>query len=252
VTVTLGDPTEPVNNAGARASVAPEATVVSVRGETAVEVKPEIVTLLIAVTARAPGRRELTDIISVRNAECLAVVRCYADAIEKIQTSRLSVALEHSAAREHGAAPDHGAGRPEESRLYCGLVRNRLTVSEFSVLSEMVGRLAAPGLATVDGPWWQLRPDSPVYRQARAAAAREAVTRATQYAEALGGRLTRLLELADVGLSIESRPPVRARAAGRARREPLRPGDGPPAIDFEPQAQIVHAAVQARFTMSAG
>jgi uncharacterized protein YggE len=232
VTVTLGDPTEPVNNAGARPPVTPEATVVSVRGETAVEVKPEIVTLLIAVTARAPGRPELTSIISVRNAECLAVVRCYAGAIEKIQTSRLSVTL------------DHG--------VCCGSVRNRLTVSEFSVLAEMVGRLAAAGLATVDGPWWQLRPDSPVYRQARAAAAREAVIRATQYAEALGGRLTGLLELADVGLSIESRAPVRARAAGRARRQPVRPGDARPAIDLEPQAQIVHAAVQARFTMSAG
>jgi hypothetical protein len=30
------------------------------------------------------------------------------------------------------------------------------------------------------------------------------------------------------------------------------PGDGRPAIDLEPQAQIVQAAVQARFTMSAG
>jgi uncharacterized protein len=70
--------------------------------------------------------------------------------------------------------------------------------------------------------------------------------------QATGGRLTGLLELADVGLSIESRAPAWARAAGRARREPVPPGDGRPAIDLEPQAQIVQAAVQARFTMSAG
>ncbi len=60
--------------------------------------------------------------------------------------------------------------------------------------------LADAELVTVEGPWWALRPDSPVHRQARLAAARDAAVRAGEYAEAFGGRLGDLLEAADTGL----------------------------------------------------
>ncbi len=135
VTVTLGDPTGAADDAGGPPPAGRETPVASVRGETIVEVEPEIVTLLVAVNARAPGRRELIEALSLRNEECLALVRSYADAIEKIQTSRLSV------------APEPRAGRPEKTRLYRGSVRTRLTVRDFSVLGELVSpaRRLAPG-----------------------------------------------------------------------------------------------------------
>jgi uncharacterized protein YggE len=237
MTVTLGDPMGPADDAGGLPSAVVGIPVVSVRGETFVEVEPEIVTLLVAVNGRAKSRRELIEALSARHEECLALVRSYADAIEKIQTSRLSV------------APEPRSGRPEKTWLYRGSVRTRLTVRDFSVLGDLVSRLADLELATVDGPWWQLRPDSPVYRQAAAAAAREAVTRAREYAEAIGGQLTGLLELADIGLSIEGREPAMRAVAGRLARRGTAPQDEPSAIDLEPETQIVHAAVQARFTI---
>jgi uncharacterized protein len=237
VAVTLGDSADPADGAGVP-SVTAGRPVVSVRGETIVEVEPEIVTLLVELNARAGGRRELAEALSLRNEECLALVRSYADAVEKIQTSRLSV------------APEPRSSRPEMIWVYRGCIRTRLTVRDFSVLGELVSRLAGLELATVEGPWWQLRPDSAVYRQARMAAAHEAVTRAKEYAEAVGGQLTGLLELADVGLSIEGRAPaLRGVAAGRAGNRPAPPDDEPHAINLEPQKQIVHAAVQARFVM---
>jgi uncharacterized protein YggE len=207
-------------------------------GEAAVEVEPEIVTLLVGVDAAASDRGQLIAALTLRTEECLSLVRSYADAIEKIQTSRFCV------------VPELRGGRPEAARLYRGSVRARLTVRDFSVLGDLVGRLAHVDLASVRGPWWQLRPDSPVYRQAAATAAREAVTRATEYAEAVGGQLTGLLELADVGLSIESQARSRATAARMASRGPAQPEAELPATDFEPETQIVHAAVRARFTMS--
>ena len=54
-------------------------------------------------------------------------------------------------------------------------------------------------MVTVTGPDWRLRPDSPVYRAARLAAAKDATQRAGEYAEAFGGRISGLVEAADSG-----------------------------------------------------
>jgi len=43
-------------------------------------------------------------------------------------------------------------------------------IRDFTVLGELMARLADGELVTMAGPWWSLRPDSPVYRQARIAA----------------------------------------------------------------------------------
>ena len=60
--------------------------------------------------------------------------------------------------------------------------------------------LADADMVSVAGPEWQLRPDSPVYRAARLAAAKDATQRAGEYAEAFGGRVTGLVEAADTGM----------------------------------------------------
>jgi uncharacterized protein len=63
----------------------------------------------------------------------------------------------------------------------------RITVRDFTVVGELVASLSDEDLVTVAGPWWALRPDSPVYRDARLAAARDAMVRAREYADAFGG-----------------------------------------------------------------
>ena len=63
-------------------------------------------------------------------------------------------------------------------------------------------RLADQDQVEVAGPWWSLRPDSPAHREARHAAIADALLRAREYAEALGARVTALLELADAGAGI--------------------------------------------------
>jgi len=76
--------------------------------------------------------------------------------------------------------------------------------------------------------------------------------RAREYAEAVGGHLTGLVELADVGLTTEGRAPAMFAApapmAGAVRAAAA--AYEPPQIDLEPQVQVVHARVEARFTMS--
>ncbi len=90
-------------------------------------------------------------------------------------------------------------GRGERVHRYHGRVNITAELVDFTALGELTTRLADLDLTRVDGPWWALRPDSPVHRQARQQAVREAVQRAREYAEALGTTLAALVELADIG-----------------------------------------------------
>ncbi len=80
-------------------------------------------------------------------------------------------------------------------------------VGEFTVLGELVPRLASDEMVAVTGPAWRLRPGSQVYREVRLAAARDATQRAREYAEAFGGRVTGLGEAADTGQHKDLGPP---------------------------------------------
>lgn len=219
------------------ADVAGEAAAtVSVRGEATIEAAPEIVVFSVSVNAQARDRREAMASLSRRNDEFLALVRSFGEAVEKAETSDVSV------------YPELRRGREEKVRWYRGTIRTRLTVTDFSVVGELVGRISDVELCTIAGPWWQLRPDSPIYRQARVAAARDAVSRAAEYAEAVGARLTGLVELADTGLGGGRHPAplfAAARDAAAYGEE-----EAPAVIDMEPETQVAEASVEARFTMT--
>lgn len=220
---------------GSADAPAPGPATVSVRGEATVEAGPEIVVFSVSVSARARDRRDALANLSQRNDEFLALVRSFGPAVEKAETSDVSV------------YPELRRGREEKVRWYRGTIRSRLTVADFTAAGELVGRIADLELCVVTGPWWQLRPDSPVYREARVLAARNAVTRAAEYAEAVGGRLTGLIGLADTGMG--GGHPVPVFAAARAMAD-AGAEEAPAVIDMEPEAQVVQASVEARFTMT--
>ncbi|HEY2578454.1 MAG TPA: SIMPL domain-containing protein [Streptosporangiaceae bacterium] len=211
---------------------------VLVRGEATVEADPEIVVFAVSVRARARDRREAMENLAQRSAEFATLVKSFGEAIEKVETSGVSV------------YPELRRGRDERVRWYRGAVRSRLTVADLSVAGELVGKISDLELCQIEGPWWELRPGSAVYRDARTQAARAAVTRAAEYAGAVGGQLLGLIELADTGLTA----PHRERAVHYAANLAL--AAGPPAeetpvvIDLEPETQVVTATVEARFTMT--
>jgi uncharacterized protein YggE len=156
-------------------------------------VEPELARLTVHLQARDADRRRTLDRLTARNTECLELIRSFGEAVEKLETTGLAV---QPVLRERR--------RDEKVHRYQGAVRLDLTVTDFSVLGELVARLGDAELTAVQGPWWSLRHDSEVYRQARHQAVRDAVSRAKEYAEALGCRLTGLVELADEGLSADS------------------------------------------------
>jgi uncharacterized protein YggE len=214
--------------------------VISVRGEATLLVDPEVADLTVIVTAHARDRREAFERLVKRNDEVLDLVRSYGDSVDRVESTGVSV------------APELRRGKDERIRSYSGAVRVRVTVADIAILGELVARVADLETAVIEGPYWRLRRSSPVYREARNRAVAEAVARARDYAEAVGSRVTGLLELADNGLTSSAVQPraqapggvfygARAAAAGAAET---------PTLDLEPQQQTIYASVEARFQAS--
>jgi len=222
-------------------SVTDQQPVISVRGEAWLAADPEIAVVSVMVQARDRDRRAVLDRLASRNRQVLDLVREYGEAVEKV---------------ESGPASAHPEFKPKGDRErvagYIGQASARVTVRDLSVLGELVARLAELELVTVAGPWWSLRPDSPVYRQARVAAAKDATRRAQEYAAAFGGRLGNLLEAADTGLLTSQGWRSQAAAPAPMAFAAARMGGGhaeTPSLDLEPARQSVTAQVDARFTL---
>jgi len=215
--------------------------VISVRGEALLTVEPELVDLTVVVSAQAKDRREAFERLVKRNDEVLELLRSYGDSVEKVESSGVAV---HPEVRK--------GGREEKVRAYRGVVRVEVSIADFAALGEIVSRVADLEAAHLEGPRWRLRRTSPVYRKARTRAVGEALTRAQDYAEALGARITGLIELADSGLM-----QTEVHRATHAMFQPRAAAGGggfgssspeAPVLDLEPASQEVRASVEARFS----
>jgi uncharacterized protein len=210
--------------------------VISVRGEATLEVEPEIALVWVTVVARDANRHRVVELLAARTGKASDTIKGFGDAIEKLESQPVVVQPVFKDARAREKVSGYSAR--------AGLT---VTVRDFAILGELVTGLADGDLVTVTGPDWRLRPNSPVYRAARLAAAQDATTRAGEYAEAFGGRINGLVEAADTGMLTPQRGPVAfaARAVSAAGA-----AEGP-TFDFEPAKQTVTAQVEARFTMTA-
>jgi uncharacterized protein len=204
---------------------------VAVRGESSREVAPEIAEFSVVVQARDKDRATALTQLADRVAAVRAILDGYATAIEKQETSRLSIYAETKGAKVIA---------------YVGNATTNVTVTDFDAVGEIMLRAADLDRATVNGPFWSVRPGSPVHREARHAAIADAITRAKEYAEALGARVIGLVDLTDVGMS--GGAPQR-----RAMVTNLRMSKGsaePPELDLDPVQQQVTAQIEGRFRIS--
>jgi uncharacterized protein len=214
-----------------------EQPLISVRGEATLEVEPEIAVVSAIVQARDRDREKVLRRLADRTKQLTGLIKGYGEAVEKLESGSVHVRPE---------LKDKRAG--ERVAGYLAQAGLRVTIRDFTVLGELVVSLADTELVTVEGPWWSLRPDSPAYREARLAAARDATARAGEYAEAFGGRLGDLLEAADTGMLTVTAGTERRQvswSSAYARQEPARPE-----LDLEPAKQTVSAQIDARFTMT--
>ncbi|GAA0802957.1 SIMPL domain-containing protein [Spirilliplanes yamanashiensis] len=207
-----------------------EPAVVRVRGEAQLEVPPELARFAVSVSARGKDRQGVLTRLAERSAAVRALVDEYPDAVDRRETGAFHLSPELKRTGERIAA-------------YTGSVTTTVTVTDFTVLGELMVRLADLEQSAVDGPWWELRPGNPAAAEARRAALADALTRAREYAAAVGARVDRLVEISDEGGGGFDRPMFRA-MAGAAESAGL------PSFDLDPQVQAVHAAVQLRLTIT--
>lgn len=205
--------------------------VVAVRGEAFREVPPELARFAVTVNVRERDRPATLTRLAERAEAVRGVIDSYGPAIERRETGQLGVYPQTKRSGERVVG-------------YHGSVTTTVIVTDFGVLGELMLRLAEQDQTQVAGPWWTLRPDSPVHREVRRAAIGEAVDRAREYADALGARVLGLLQLADPG--VEQHQPM-VLAAGFRSKGVM---DSVPELDLDPQVQTVQAAVEARFTIS--
>lgn len=224
---------------GMNPAAAPEPTV-AVRGAWHGEVQPELARVLVGVTARGGDRDRILTQISDRVREVRTTLDRYGDAVERVDASPLRVI-----ARFKSDKPT------EKVSGYVAEVGLTLVVVDFTVLGDMLLRLADEEMVTVDGPYWALRPDSAAYRRARTAAVQDARTRAEEYAAAAGSRLTGLVEIADTGLSRGAGDHF-PEAVPAAMRHATARGSVADRVTFdvEPVPQEVSASVEARFRLT--
>jgi uncharacterized protein len=214
--------------------------VLAVRGEVALEVEPEIARIEVSIAARGADRATTLQTLTQRDAEVSLILGDFEDIIEKSQSSGARL----------GPQQVSKASGP----VCHGVIHHTVTVVCFERLGELIAILAAEDLTEVGGPWWDLRPASPVYRQVRIAAVSDAVRRARDYAAAVGSELAGLIELADAHMLSESRTSAEARPlASPSPRLPHRPrviAAEEPVFDLSPARQVVRAVVEARFTLT--
>ena len=201
---------------------------VVVRGEAVLRVPPEAADLLVGVHCRARDRERALEACAARGRAVVAVLARAGDAVEAQETAGVAV---------HLARDDRGA------TWSVAALDTRVTVGRTGAVGELVVALGRLEDVEVRGPYWRLRPDSPVPGQARLAAVADAVARARTYAAAFGVQLTGLVEVADAGLGAGS--PVAGPVAAMARFE-----SSGPALDLTPAPQEVHGSVEVRFTTS--
>ncbi len=217
-----------------------DAPLLAVRGRATLEVEPELATVAVVVTARDKHRDPVMRGLDERSRAVAALVEPLGAAVDRFETDAVRV------------NPQFASGKPREKVAgYEGSVRATVVLADFAPLGELVAALAAVELATVMGPWWSLRPDSAVHRQVRVAAVHDALTRAREYAGALGAQVTELVELADDDLLSEASPVPMAPAPAM---QTFRGAEAAPetiTFDVVPARQVVGASVEARFRMSA-
>jgi uncharacterized protein len=204
---------------------------IAVRGEATLEVDAEVAEFGVTVAVRDRDRAAALHRVTERVAAVRAVLDRFPDAIERHETSRISVNPEM-----------RDSGDRQDIVGYHGRATTTVVLTDLDAVGDVMLAAASLDEVSVWGPSWSVRPASPARRTARHAAISDAIARARDYAAALGAEIVGLVELSDAGLSQGQGP--RAAMSSMGMRASAH------GIDLDTQRQQIHASIEARFTIS--
>ena len=185
----------------------------------------------VTVSARGKDRQVTLTQLTERAAELRSALDDYPDAIERRETGGVQIYPEVKRGSQRVSA-------------YTGSVTTTVTVTDFTMLGEILLRLGNQELTSVSGPWWSLKPGSVAGAEVRRAAITDALHRAREYAAAVGAEVTRLVEISDEATGGGVQPVMRS--AMFAKSEAMDSLE----LEMDPQQQTVHASVVVRVAIT--
>ena len=205
------------------------APVVTVRGDAQLEGPPDLATLTLTLHASGDSAERTRGQLAEGSVEVAELLQGYEAAIERSSTSGVHV------------APVFNRRTPTKIIGYQGTFTTQIVVSDFEFLSPLVLALTTLSNSQLDGPWWSLRADNPMYGEARLAAIADARRRADDYAAAFGKTVAGLGEVSDLNTGLNGVREMRTFSMAKG-------ADDTP-FEFEPATQTVSGQVTVRFSL---
>ncbi len=205
------------------------APVVTVRGDAQLEGPPDLATLTLTLHASGDSAEQTRRQLAEGSVTVAELLQGYEAAIERSSTSGVHV------------APVFNRRTPTKIIGYQGTFTTQIVVSDFDFLSPLVLALTTLSNSQLDGPWWSLRADNPMYREVRLAAIADARRRADDYAAAFGTTVAGLVEVSDLNTGFNGVREMRGFSMAKG-------ADDTP-FEFEPATQTVSGQVTVRFSL---
>ena len=208
------------------------APIVTVRGEAQLEGPPDLATLSCTLHASGDSAEATRERLATGSQAIVELLGEFASALERHSSSGLHV------------SPEFNRHTPTKITGYRGTFSTTIEVADFDALSPLILGLSRLPDSQVDGPWWSLRRDNPMFREVRLAAIADARQRADDYAAAFGATVAELVEVSDLDGGFGGGRQMQIAAMEMA-------GDAS-AFAFEPAEQTVSGQVTVRFTVRGG
>jgi uncharacterized protein len=205
------------------------APLVTVRGEAQLEGPPDLATLALTLHASGDSAERTRSQLAEGSAAVSQLLQRFEAAIERSSTSGLHV------------SPVFNRRTPTKITGYQGTFTTQIVVGNFDSLSPLLLTLTSLPNSQIDGPWWSLRPDNKMFREARLAAIADARRRADDYAAAFGTTVADLVEVSDLNTGFVGAREMRAFAMAEKADDI--------AFQFEPATQTVSGQVTVRFSL---
>jgi len=203
---------------------------VTVRGQAQLEGPPDLATLTLTLHASTDSSERTRSQLAEGSAAVSEVLQRFEAVIERSSTSGVHV------------SPVFNRRTPTKITGYQGTFSTQIVVADLESLSPLVLALTELPSSQVDGPWWSLRPDNSMYREARLAAIADARRRADDYAAAFGTTVADLVEVSDLNSGLGG-------GVRELRTFAMAKGADDAAFEFEPATQSVSGQVTVRFSL---
>lgn len=204
---------------------------VTVRGDALIRSEPDEAVLWITLEALEDSPGAALSDVSARTTELVALLDEVGVAKADRSTTGITVSEEF----------DHTEEKGRYSRGHHAVSRIAVRLSDPELIGRLIARATGSLAARIDGPQWLISLDNPVRLEAARQAAASASRKAQAYAEGVGAKLGRLVQLSEPGVRHDM-PVIRAaRAVGYS--------GSPASMPIEAGEHEVGASIEATFLL---